>query len=886
VISGIILGVGQNGANNRFGELTPSSLSVLVFSDLNNNGTQDPGEAGIGGVAVTLTGTDDLSNAVNIPATTAPDGTFTFGILRPGTYTITETQPGAFLDGRDTAGTLGGSTLVNDAISGIIVAPAQNGTGNRFGELLPSSLSGNVFIDTNNDGIFGGGESGQGGVTVALTGFDDLGAVVNLTTTTLLDGSYSFSGLRPSNGAGYTITETQPPGLLDGRNAVGTAGGTTVNNPPSDVISGIVLSNANTLATAYDFGELQPASISGTVFQDFNLDGVFNGPDSGITGATVTLTGTDDLGGAVTLVTATNPAGLYSFGNLRPGTYAVTETQPAGFADGADTVGSAGGVNAANDLISGIVIGSGSSGTGYTFAEVFPFDPVKTIASTSNPGTAGSNLSVGEVVRYHLVVSLPDGILPSLVLQDQLPAGLVFLDDGTASVSLVSLSGSAVTSSTLAGPGLGGTNPSAAPAFLLPGSAISSDLASDVDAYGSGTDVYFKLGNVTNTETGVAGGQFAVIEFNARVENIPANRLGAPLDNTFRPLFDLDTNGTPDVPPGGIISSPVTAAVAEPVLFLDKQLTSGSSAPRQNDILTFTVTIGHATGSNATAWEAIFSDILPKGLELQSITTGATGGAVVTQAATADANGALTGQFDIPVGGQVVITYQVRVNVGAGNGASLVNAADVTWTSLPGDSPVERHAGDSLYGRGGLQDYEVRDEVAVRPFTFAFDSFQNFAWAARPGSNYNGISSPDIYRQPLLPLAPIYSGEADPGSTLVLTLFNTKGDIIGTQTVVVDAGGNWMANFPTTVVRDYPNSVHISQSTAFYSLSDPHGHNLRTYYSPALTAGHFMFSELRMFSGDGPTPLLGDLGLRNPLRLGAVKFGGELLPAQGVPGGY
>ena len=885
VFSGITLNAGGSGTNYRFGELTPSSLSALVFSDLNNNGTQDAGEAGIGGVAITLTGTDDLNNPVSISLNTLGDGTVAFTNLRPGIYTITETQPGAYLDGKDTAGTLNGSTAVNDVVSAIGIAPAQNGTGYRFGELLPSSLSGNVFIDANNDGIFDGGESAVNGVTVTLTGKDDLGNNVNLTATTV-GGAYTFNNLRPSDSAGYTITETQPGGLLDGKNAVGTAGGVTVNNPPSDVISGIVLSNANTLATAYNFGELQPASISGVVFQDFNLDGIQNGPDSGILGATVTLTGTDDLGTSITSTQTTLANGTYSFGNLRPGTYTVTETQPAGYNDGLDTVGTANGSNAVNDQISAILLGSGTNGTGYTFAEIFPFDPVKSLVSTSNPGTSGSNLSIGEVARYRIIVSLPDGTLPSLVLQDQLPAGLVFLDDGTAAVSLVSQSGNAVSSSAFAGPGLGGTSTSTAPTFLLPDSAVSSSLTADVDTYGSGADVYFKLGNITNTETNVAGGEYAVIEFNARSENIPANRIGKPLDKTFRVLFDLDNNGTPDVPPVEIVSAPARAVVAEPVLYIDKELTGGCAVPRQNDILTFTVTIGHATGSNATAWEAIFSDTLPKGLDFQGISTSASGGAVLTHAATADAGGEISGQFDIPVGGKITITYTVKVNVKPGVGTSLVNGAGVTWTSLPGESTAERHGGDSLYGGGGLNDYGVRDQVTVTPFTFSFDSFNNFGAPARsPGSDLTGQGI-DVYRGPLLPLARIYSGEADPGSTLVLTMYNANGENIGTQSVVVDAGGNWMVSFPSSTIRDYPNSVQVSQSSAFYSLSDPHGHNMRTYFSPALSAGHFFFEELRQLSEGSAAPLLGDIGLKRPIWLGSVKYGGELLSAIGAPGGY
>ncbi len=864
-----------------------SALTGFVYGDADASGTFSGGDVPLVGETVTLTGQTIFGENISITATTVAGGVYSFANLAPGTYTLTETQPAGYLDAAETVGTNFGGIVSaapgSNTISSLtITAGNSSGAGYNFGEVLASSLSGTVYSDANNDGIVDGTETLLDGVPVQLTGTDYLGQSVSISGITS-GGAYSFTNLRPGT---YTITETQPGAFLDGKETAGSQGSGAVNNlADSNTISNIVLAQ-NVSGAGNNFGELVPATISGTVFQDFNLDGVMNGPDSGLNGVTVTLTGTDDRGGSVTLPLTTNGSGVYSFGNLRPGTYVVTETQPAGYGDGIDTAGNVSGVNSANDVISGITVGSGTNAGGNTFAEIFPFEPLKSIVSTSNPGTAGSNLSIGEVARFRIIVSLPDGTLPSLVLQDQLPAGLVFLDDGTAAVSLVSQSGNAVTSSTLAGPGIGGTSTSTAPTFLLPDSAISSSLTADVDAYGSGTDVYFKLGNITNSETNVAGGEYAVIEFNARVENIPANRIGVPLDNTFRVLFDLNDDGTPDVPLTEIVSAPAKAVVAEPILYIDKELTGGSAVPRQGDILTFTVTIGHATGSDATAWEAIFSDTLPKGLDFQGISTSASGGAVITLAATADANGKLSGQFDIPVGGKITITYTVKVNVKPGSGTSLVNGADVTWTSLPGESPVERHAGDSLYGGGGLHDSEVRDLVRVTPIQFAFDSFNNFAAPPRLGAADFGTQGIDVWRQPLLPLAPIYSGAADPGSTLVLTLYNANGENIGSQSVIVDAGGNWMVNFPSSTIRDYPNSVEVSQTSAFYSLSDPHGHNMRTYFSPALSAGHFFSEELRQLSEGSRAPLLGDIGLWNPISLGTVKYGGELLSAIGAPGGY
>ena len=108
----------------------------------------------------------------------------------------------------------------------------------------------------------------------------------------------------------------------------------------NDTITNITLTPGQT-ATAYTFGELASTSISGRVFVDGDNDGIADAADTGIPGVTVTLTGTDDLGNPVTLTTTTDLAGGYGFAGLRPGTYAVTETQPAGYLDGIDMAGAA-----------------------------------------------------------------------------------------------------------------------------------------------------------------------------------------------------------------------------------------------------------------------------------------------------------------------------------------------------------------------------------------------------------------------------------------------------------------------------------------------------------------------------------------------------------------
>ncbi|MFM8331299.1 MAG: SdrD B-like domain-containing protein, partial [Candidatus Methylumidiphilus sp.] len=368
-ISGITLAAGQNSVNNNFGELTPASISGFVYNDsANNNGLKETGEAAIAGVTVTLTGTDDLGASVTRTATTAADGSYSFTGLRPGSYTVTESQPSAYLDGKDTAGTLGGSTTSNDAISGITLKAGDASLNNNFGELTPASISGFVYNDSaNNNGLKETGEAAIAGVTVTLTGTNDLGAAVTATTTTLADGSYSFNGLRPGS---YQVAEEQPMQYLDGKDTAGSLGGDAVS--VNDKISGITL-KAGDASLNNNFGELTPASLSGYVYVDAGNDGIRGTSEAPIGGVTLKLL---DSNGNVVLgannqpvTTITNSSGYYEFTNLRPGTYGVAEVQPSNYQDGKDTIGSKGGTSA-NDLFTGIVLNAGDSSINNNFGEL------------------------------------------------------------------------------------------------------------------------------------------------------------------------------------------------------------------------------------------------------------------------------------------------------------------------------------------------------------------------------------------------------------------------------------------------------------------------------------------------------------------------------------
>ncbi len=197
-----------------------------------------------------------------------------------------------------------------------------------------------------------------------------MGTIVSQTTTTNASGAYTFTGLRPSNGSGYTVTETQPSGFgeysTNTGTQVGTINSTSVGSSGAgaDVISGIILPSAGA-AINYNFRE-NSSSIAGTVYVDVNLNTTLDAADTRLSGVTVTLTGTS------TATTTTDINGNYNFTKLTSGTYTVTETQPAGYADFTGSTGtaagSAGGTIALN-VTSGIALGTGIAATGYNFRE-------------------------------------------------------------------------------------------------------------------------------------------------------------------------------------------------------------------------------------------------------------------------------------------------------------------------------------------------------------------------------------------------------------------------------------------------------------------------------------------------------------------------------------
>jgi Bacterial Ig-like domain (group 3)/MBG domain (YGX type)/SdrD B-like domain len=115
-----------------------SSLAGMVFSDANNDGIQESGEAGMGLVQVTLSGKDNTGKTVNLTRFTEPNGSYRFDNLAPSGssgYTITEKLADGFFAGQNTLGTLASGKIGSNYFSGLMLGTSVIGQSYNFAEL-------------------------------------------------------------------------------------------------------------------------------------------------------------------------------------------------------------------------------------------------------------------------------------------------------------------------------------------------------------------------------------------------------------------------------------------------------------------------------------------------------------------------------------------------------------------------------------------------------------------------------------------------------------------------------------------------------------------------------------------------------------------------------
>lgn len=321
------------------------------------------------GQGATLNGSDVEFPALTLASGATATGTLTFTVDNDTTGTVTNTATVTADAGEtDTTNNSGSDDIdvtpivdleidktvdvTDDAQPGSTLTYAVTVTNNG-----PSDATGVEVVDTLPSGVTF--VSGSGPNNEALS---ESGGEVIVDGGTIADG----------DDITFTIVVTVDSGVSG--DLVNTA---TVSGDVNDTDT----SNDTDSATT----EVDPlnSSIAGTVYVDANSNGTFDDGEEGIAGVQITLSGTDALGNAVNRTAITDADGEYIFSSLPEGTYAVTETQPAGFADGQEEAGTGATATVNDDVFTELGLAADTDAVGFNFGELIePLSKRRFLASS------------------------------------------------------------------------------------------------------------------------------------------------------------------------------------------------------------------------------------------------------------------------------------------------------------------------------------------------------------------------------------------------------------------------------------------------------------------------------------------------------------------------
>jgi hypothetical protein len=263
------------------------SISGVKFNDTNGNGVKDNGEALLSNWIINLSGTSSSSD------TTDGSGAYSFTNLSAGSYTVNEESQTGWMQ---TLPLSGGNYNVNVGASAIVFSDYD------FGNFQLGSINGTTFNDIDGDGIKEVGELGLENWKIKISG------PMSDSVLTDVNGNYTFSNLMAGT---YTVSEIVKNGWTQ--------------TFPSTPGTHSVLINSGTNSTGKNFGNFQFGSMSGVKFNDTDGDGTKDVGEPMLENWRIRLSGakTDSM--------LTNASGQYSFANLGPGNYTVSEAVQNGW---------------------------------------------------------------------------------------------------------------------------------------------------------------------------------------------------------------------------------------------------------------------------------------------------------------------------------------------------------------------------------------------------------------------------------------------------------------------------------------------------------------------------------------------------------------------------
>ena len=299
-------------------------INGIVWEDINGNGILDPQEQGTPNLRVRLLSEDD---DILESSFTDADGRYTFENLASDNYKIDFFLP---LDVELTeAGVGSDESIDSDLVSGltteVIALPGTEGQDVNAGYYFPVSITGQVWLDINSDGIQDDDEPGTNNFLINL--FNDSGEFIDRSFTNFNSigeqGHYGFNGLRPGiyyvqvqgqQGVSYSPA-FQADSTLDSDITGDNGAGTTQN---FNLLSG-------ESAEDIDIGLiLEPSTIGDLLWIDQNGNGVQDDGEQGLNDIVVELYNNEGIKVNETITgTIEGEDGRYLFVDMYPTEYYV-----------------------------------------------------------------------------------------------------------------------------------------------------------------------------------------------------------------------------------------------------------------------------------------------------------------------------------------------------------------------------------------------------------------------------------------------------------------------------------------------------------------------------------------------------------------------------------
>lgn len=440
---------GQTLGAQNFGVRVDTSVAVvsgITFNDTNGNGLRDTNEYTVGGRTIYVDANDDgVMGADEARTTSGPDGTYRLAFGTAGTVLLRQVLPSGFMQ----TAPGGGAGLSVTVAAGDRIGDRNFGSRSAMG-----AISGTVFNDANATGIQDAGEAGLSGwrVYADLNG-NDAWDSTEPSSLTSSSGSYYLGGLMSSS-TPFEIRTVVPTGWAA---TVPTGGEQSVLVVAGTTVTGRNFGNRSTLST-----------ITGTLWNDADADGIRGASESAMSGRTVFID-TDDDGvldvNEARSYTATD--GTYRLTVPTAGTYVIRQLLPTSWVQTTPVVGAgrtvvitvANETSAANDFGSRLTVAtvSGSvftdvdadgvvdSGEGVSNARVY--------ADLDDDGTYDTNepsFITSTSGSYSFPVSTVDpadaaALSRTISVRTLLPAGFVAGEPATGEQAVVVTGGQAAT---------------------------------------------------------------------------------------------------------------------------------------------------------------------------------------------------------------------------------------------------------------------------------------------------------------------------------------------------------------------------------------------------------------------------------------------------------